>query len=209
MKQKDLPSPNKEQQNGSQKNHRFFIALLPPQTVRQAANKIKHHFANAYNSRKALNSPPHITLQPPFDWSEENLPILEQNLKEFAATRSPIPITLSGFGAFAPRVIYINPLKTPELMALGKDLPDRLKTTLGIGDRARPMRTIPFSPHLTIAFRDLTKTNFKRAWPEFKNKAFFAEFVISKLTLLIHHDKHWEIYREFLCAVNPTSGGME
>ncbi|MBP0021879.1 MAG: 2'-5' RNA ligase family protein [Cyanobacteria bacterium SBLK] len=200
MKQQDLLTHNTQQENQPQPTHRFFIALLPPQTVRQAANEIERYFANTYNSRKALNSPPHITLQPPFDWPIENLSILEQNLKEFATARTPIPVTLSGFGAFSPRVIYINPLKTPELMALGEDLSRHLKTNLGInhGDRR------PFSPHLTVAFRDLTKANFKRAWPEFKNKAFFAEFVIPQLTLLIHNGKQWEIYREFLCTVNTT-----
>ncbi|MEM9538875.1 MAG: 2'-5' RNA ligase family protein [Cyanobacteria bacterium P01_E01_bin.42] len=203
MTQKNLPNSDRQQQytlkQHEPKQHerskiaRFFIALLPSQTVQDAANQIKQHFADTYNSRKAFNSPPHITVQPPFDWPEENLLILEQNLKEFAAERSPIPVTLSGFGAFVPRVIYINPLKTPELMALGEDLPKHLQATLGIRDRDRR----PFAPHLTVAFRDLSKANFKRAWPEFKNKTFFAELFIPQLTLLIHNGKQWEIYREF------------
>ncbi|MGK7926142.1 MAG: 2'-5' RNA ligase family protein [Spirulina sp.] len=192
LSQKDMPG----------KNARLFVALLPPRKIQQAVNEIKQHFADAYNSRKAFNSPPHITVQPPFEWCAENFSILEQNLQAFAETRSPISVTLSGFGAFAPRVIYINPLKTPELLTLGEELPEHLKTTLGIG-RDRPNRS--FSPHLTVAFRDLTRANFKRAWPEFKNKAFFAEFVIPQLTLLIHNGKQWKIHREFLCAGSQST----
>jgi len=27
-----------------------------------------------------------------------------------------------------------------------------------------------FSPHMTVAFRDLTRQNFKAAWPEFQQR---------------------------------------
>ena len=201
MKQKDLQPKKGHPQDRDRRDPRFFIALLPPPTVQHTVNRIKQYFADVYSSRKAFNSPPHITLQPPFEWPKENLPILEQNLKEFAALRSPISMTLSGFAAFPPRVIYINPLKTPELLTLRDDLQQHLQTTLGINSLTEGERkNRPFSPHLTVAFRDLTKANFNRAWPEFKNKAFFAEFVISQLTLLIHNGKQWEIRREFLCT---------
>ena len=41
----------------------FFIALLPPPEVQEIATKIKLEFAEIYNSRAALKSPPHVTLQ--------------------------------------------------------------------------------------------------------------------------------------------------
>ncbi|MFN6233029.1 MAG: 2'-5' RNA ligase family protein, partial [Microcystis sp.] len=47
----------------------FFIALLPPPEVQEIATKIKVEFAEIYNSRAALKSPPHVTLQPPFRWN--------------------------------------------------------------------------------------------------------------------------------------------
>jgi 2'-5' RNA ligase len=47
---------------------RYFIALLPPQEMQDYANQVRQHFADHYASRKAFNSPPHITLEPPFEW---------------------------------------------------------------------------------------------------------------------------------------------
>jgi 2'-5' RNA ligase len=58
----------------------FFIALLPPLEVQEIATKIKLEFAEIYNSRAALKSPPHVTLQPPFRWNLEQLPDLERCL---------------------------------------------------------------------------------------------------------------------------------
>jgi 2'-5' RNA ligase len=174
---------------------RFFIALLPPVDIQDYVSKIKQHFAERYASKSALKSPPHITLQPPFEWLLEQVPVMEASLKAFATMRSPIPITLSGFSAFAPRVIYINVLKTPELLTLQQELMSSMEAELGIPDTVSKQR--PFAPHMTVAFRDLTRQNFKAAWPEFQHRQLHFEFASSNLTLLIHDGKRWNIKSEF------------
>jgi 2'-5' RNA ligase len=179
----------------SQATQRFFIALLPPHSVQQLANKIKQHFAEIYQSRAAQKSPPHITLQPPFDWQTEDLPRLTQHLEEFAQSQPPIPLILDGFGAFKPRVIIIKVIHTPELFAVQKNLSDFLEPALGIIHEPSKSRT--FSPHLTVAYRDLTKPNFYQAWSEFENQPFFFEFIVPQLTLLVHNGECWEISKEF------------
>jgi 2'-5' RNA ligase len=103
----------------NQSKQRFFIALVPPSDIQQQITQIKLYFAEHYNSRGALNSPPHVTLQPPFDWPVADVPQLEESLRAFAATQSPIPVTLSGFAAFAPRVIYADVLTLPALKGRG------------------------------------------------------------------------------------------
>lgn len=180
------------------KNKRlFFIALLPPQETQDHITEIKQYFAKHYNSRHALKSPPHVTLQPPFERSPQNITGLQECLREFAEKyhRSSIPITLSGFGAFPPRVIYINVLKTPELLKVQEDLMVYLEEHLGIVDAVSKRR--PFSPHVTVAFRDLTKENFRKGWEEFKGRSLHFEFTVPRLTLLIHEGGRWEIYSEF------------
>ncbi|MBN4005707.1 2'-5' RNA ligase family protein [Nostoc sp. LPT] len=173
---------------------RFFVALLPPQDIQDYANEIKQYFANRYASSGALKSPPHITLQPPFEWSDANLPLLEASLKEFASGQQPVAITLKGFNAFAPRVIYINVVISQELLTLQADLMAHTESKLGIFDNVS--KTRPFAPHLTVAFRDLTKQNFKAAWPEFENRQLHFEFTADKLTLLLHDGKRWNIKQD-------------
>jgi 2'-5' RNA ligase len=173
----------------------FFIALLPSEEVRQFADRVKQHFAEIYNSRAALKSPPHITLQPPFQRQLEDLPLLEEKLQEFARMRSPIPIQLDGYSAFKPRVIYINVLKTPELLTVQQALNEELESSLQIVDRASKGRS--FAPHLTVGFRDLTKANFYKAWQKFRSQQLYFEFIVPRLTLLAHNGKRWEIKQEF------------
>ena len=174
---------------------RFFIALLPPQDIQAYANEIKQHFADNYASRGAQNSPPHITLQPPFKWVDVDVQLMEESLKEFASKQKAVPITLSGFDAFAPRVIYINVVRSQELLTLQADLMAYVESNLGIIDEVSQTR--PFAPHLTVAFRDLTKQNFKAAWPEFKQRQLHFEFSSEKLTLLIHDGRRWNVKSEF------------
>jgi len=138
---------------------RFFIALLPSQDIQDYANQIKQDFADRYASSGALKSPPHITLQPPFEWADANLPLLEASLQEFARGQQPLAIPLRGFDAFVPRVIYINVVRSQELLTLQTNLIAYTESNLEIVDQVS--KTRPFAPHITVAFRDLTKQNFK------------------------------------------------
>lgn len=174
----------------------FFVALLPPPDIQAYANEIKQYFAENYNSRRAFKSPPHITLQPPFLWADHNSSSsLEVCLREFANQQQPLPVTLDGFNAFAPRVIYIDVVRSQELLALQADLMMQMETDLGIVDKVGKKR--PFTPHLTVAFRDLTRQNFKAAWPEFANRRLHFEFTAEKLTLLLHDGRQWNVKSEF------------
>lgn len=178
----------------------YFIALLPPQAIQDEVTSYKQHFAERYQSSHALKSPPHVTLQAPFKWHEDNQQVLEESLKTFADRFPPIPMILSGFDAFPPRVIYVNVIKTPELLSVQSELAAYLGSTLGIYDERSQGR--PFSPHMTIAHKDLKKSQFKAGWKEYQNRPLFYQFSASHLTLLIHDRSQWNI-----CAEYPFNPG--
>ncbi len=182
---------------------RFFIALVPPPDIEQHITEIKLYFAEHYNSRGALNSPPHVTLLPPFECLAEDVPKLEESLNQFSANRLSIPVTLSGFAAFAPRVIYVDIVKSPELLEIHKDLMSYIEANLGIADRVSQTR--PFVPHMTVAFRDLTPENFQTAWLEFSERSLHFEFTASALTLLLHDGSRWNISKKFPLAAEPPT----
>jgi 2'-5' RNA ligase len=176
--------------------HLFFIALLPPPEIQSEVTQIKQYFAKNYDSRHALKSPPHITLQSPFKWLTSDLKRLDQSLKTFAAQQAGFPVTLSGFNAFPPRVIYIDVVKTPALMNLQNNLVTDLQDNLGdFNSRSNPDN---FTPHMTVAFRDLSRKNFRVGWTEFQNKPIQFEFESSQLTLLIHTGKDWQVHQEYI-----------
>ncbi|MGB3533879.1 MAG: 2'-5' RNA ligase family protein [Microcoleaceae cyanobacterium] len=173
----------------------FFIALLPPAEIQSEITQIKQYFAQNYDSRHALKSPPHITLQPPFNWSTSDLNLLEQCCESFAAQHLPFSVTLSGFNAFPPRVIYVDVVKTTELIALQTHWVTHLNSHLELLSNNSKVR--PFTPHMTVALRDLSRNNFQVAWTEFKNKPLQFEFIVDQLTLLVHTGKRWQIQQEF------------
>ncbi|WP_019498790.1 2'-5' RNA ligase family protein [Pseudanabaena sp. PCC 6802] len=174
---------------------RLFLALLPPRSIQAEIAEIQKYFSDRYDSRAALRSPPHITLQAPFTQSPENIAILHKSLKEFAHNFTTVPITLNGFAAFAPRVIYVDVVQSPALMAIQTELAQYMGTKVGIRDENA--RTRPFKPHVTVAFRDLSKPNFQAAWTEFKTRSISFEFDANFLTLLQHDGRRWHINAEF------------
>ncbi|HIK33850.1 MAG TPA: 2'-5' RNA ligase family protein [Oscillatoriales cyanobacterium M4454_W2019_049] len=180
----------------------YFIALLPPADIQEEVTQIKRDFADNYGSRAALKSPPHVTLQPPFERSIDEVSRLKACLREFATGYAPVPMKLSGFGAFPPRVIYVDVMKTPELMAIQASLAAHLEANLGWVDPRN--RSRPFAPHMTVAFRDLKREAFKKAWSQYRDRSISYEFTATHLTLLHHNSRCWEIETEF-----PFFRGLE
>ena len=169
---------------------RFFVAFLPPPEVDTYANDVIRELSDRYQTRTA-KAPPHITIQPPFEWPLERLPELTASLHRFAQGRSPVPITLDGFGAFRPRVLFINVLKAPELMALQAELMQHLEDTLNIVDEKNKRRG--FSPHMTVASRNVSPAIFRSAWADLQPRTATFNFLCDRLTLLIYQGERWEV----------------
>lgn len=174
---------------------RFFIALLPPENVRIKANEIKGVMRDQYASKAAFRSPPHVTLLAPFEWPIKAVPDLSAALNQFATTQAPVPMTLDGFNAFAPHVIYIDVVKGDRLMTLQPKLLDHLEDQIGLVSRRDRKRS--FIPHLTVAFRDLKPNMFRRAWSAFQHQEIHFDFTVHQLTLLVHDGKLWKVKENY------------
>lgn len=179
---------------------RFFVAFMAPPEVDAYAMDVIRELGDRFRTRTA-KAPPHITLQPPFERSPDELPALEASLQSFAQRYAPVPLTLEGFGAFAPRVLYINVHKTPELLALQADLMQHFETELGIVDAKHKRRG--FSPHMTVASRRMTAAIFREAWADLKTRSVRFEYWGDRLTLLIHQGSGWTVQSSF-----PLTGSI-
>ncbi|MEC4804352.1 MAG: RNA 2',3'-cyclic phosphodiesterase [Jaaginema sp. PMC 1079.18] len=173
---------------------RYFLALLPPSEIQAQILPIQQDLTETYSLKRRPNSPPHITLYPPFEWDAENVPLLIKTLQTFTQNWMPIPIQLTGFGAFKPRVIFIQPRQTSPLMELQRSLKTELETQLHLEDINRDRA---FSPHITVAFCDRRKSDFSQVWLAVKNQEFNANFTVARLTLLIYQNRYWHLYQEF------------
>lgn len=174
---------------------KYFIALVPPSPVYEEVDELKHYFNDRYQSKGALKSPPHITLHMPFLWKEKNEPKLMDKLSQFSSNHRSFRVEFKNFDAFEPRVIFIH-IESNELLAkLQADLTKFCKSELQLFN-AR-YKDQPFHPHVTIAFRDLKKDQFKKAWEEFGSRSFERSFLSESLSLLKHDGKKWNAIKQF------------
>jgi 2'-5' RNA ligase len=176
---------------------RFFIGLVPPLEIQAYAEQVIRELHDRYQTYTA-KAPPHVTLQAPFEWSLQQESNLTECLSAFAAQQAIVPVSLSGFGAFAPRVLYINVLQTPELLGLQSALRLELETALEIVDSKSRQRS--FAPHLTVASRNVTRQSFQQAWAELQSRSVELAFVARCLTLLLHDGQRWQVHTEFPLA---------
>lgn len=179
--------------NAMSKGTLYFIALIPPEPFRQKAWEMKEHFRDMYNSKASLNSPPHITMHPPFKLKqEEGEKELEQALRQVASDFEPFEAHLKNYGAFPPRVLFIDVEKAPAMEKLQQAI---RKQVVALAVEEKKGQETSFHPHMTLAFRDLSKASFHRAWKEYQAKELQCSWEVRRFTLLKHNGKYWEEYR--------------
>jgi len=171
-------------------HHLYFVAILPSAEVQQKITEVKEIVSERYQSKHALKTPPHITMFLPFKFNKKEESLLAIKIEEILYHKNRFNISLSNFSCFPPRVIFIKVEDTPELQSLKRDFNKKFEE-LELIDLSFKQKG--FHPHITIAHRDLSPQNFKKAWSHFEKESFTAEFKFMGLTLLRHNGKHWEI----------------
>ncbi len=164
---------------------------MPPEDIRLEITRIKEYFRDHYDSKHALKSPPHITLIPPFTYRESQEKNLITDLHKFSAEENIFEVLLENFNAFPPRVIFVEVLKNDSLFGLFRKLmlfAEQNWNLNAVGERENR-----FTPHITVAFKDLKKEAFRDAWSLFQAKKIKYHFIADGITLFRHNGKCWEI----------------
>lgn len=173
----------------------YFIAIVPPSEILEQIEHVKQTISTKYATKGALRSPAHITLQMPFKWPEKKLALLEEKISQFVLGQSGFAIQLKNFGAFPPRVIYVDIAENEKLQNLQQHLERWLKVHLHIFGANHSHRA--FHPHITVAFRDLKKPAFFQAWTAWKDGIFSADFMLKNISLLKHDGKKWQVFADY------------
>lgn len=173
--------------------HLYFIAVIPGGELQERIKEIRQDFARRFNSRRALKVIPHITLKAPFIIPAELHPGLLQWFGDFTPEQKTFITSLNSFGAFPNKgkpVVFIRPVNHAELSMLQQHLINSFK-------EFAPFLLQPvdkkFTPHVTVAYRDLSPDNFQLAWSEYKDKAFEGVFEVNEVHLLQHTGGQWHV----------------
>lgn len=172
----------------------YFVALVPPENIFREVEEIKKDLSTKYNTKASLRSPPHITLHMPFKFSEGREQAIFDALEKVKMI-GPLDLELKDFGSFPPRVLYIRVRPTEALRLLHDRVTETLKKNLHV------MKDTPrdkgFTPHMTVAFRDLRPAMFKEAWSVLQSRDIEYRWKAFSFFLLKHNGSNWDIFKEF------------
>ncbi len=177
----------------------YFIALVAHKPLQAEILALKELFRDRYNAQHALKLPAHITLQKPFRRSPKTDPILIDICDDVAKKTRPFDVVISGFGCFAPKVIFANVLSPEPVLELHARLWPDLKKQLNLKDNEISTH---IKPHITLATRDLSRQNFRKAWQAFMHRPFEATFTARSLSVFKHNGMNWGVLHESLFLAN-------
>lgn len=146
-------------------------------------------YRTSIGDHTAQQIPTHITLVPPVEVAESDLPALERHLEATAATRKPFRIHLRGTGTFRPvsPVVFVSVVE-------GISECEQLANVVRSGPLAVNLE-FPYHPHVTIAHH-LDDDLLDRAFDELST--FDCQFRAESFALYLHEkEEGWRPERDF------------
>lgn len=168
---------------------RYLLATLPPEPVFADIWALKQEVHRRTGSRNAVRLPPHITLLPPFLLPPAEFePRAQAVLADFAATQPPVEVGLRDFAWFGDRTLFVRVVEAEALQRLHAALLARCRAALP----EVPLETRPFTPHMTLATRDLPPAQVLALRADFAARRYAASFPVTALTLFRHDGRQWQ-----------------
>lgn len=173
---------------------KYFIGIVPKEEAGEMAHSIKLALKERFGIKYALKSPAHITLKMPFLFNENKEEILKEKLLRFFQAEESFFLDLKGFKTFGSRVIYIAVKSPNDLLVLQSKLAQFAKGKLLL---PLELSDTNYSPHMTVAFKDLKKAEFGQYLEFVKKYSVNFQVEISEISLLKKMDYQWEICENF------------
>ena len=153
-------------------------------------------YRTALGDETAAGIPTHITLIPPFETSEKQLPAVEQHLAQAAANNTAFTVHLRGTGTFRPvsPVVFVAVVR-------GISQCEMLAFSVRRGPLDMELQ-FPYHPHVTVA-HEVGDERLDRAFDELAD--FECEFEVEHFSLYAHDKADgWHPTRDF--PLTPRSG---
>ena len=162
----------------------YFIAVLPDKQTSEWIRSLQEEMCSLFGVCKAMRTPPHITVIPPFQFSENTEFKLIQAFHQISFL--PFNLPIAGLDRFGKQVIFVKPQVIDSLESLYMDALEQIQHLITIEKQKS------FHPHFTIGYRDLAPV-FLNAWKHFKVQEIPVSAHIEKLVLFKHQEKQWQI----------------
>jgi 2'-5' RNA ligase len=149
-------------------------------------------YRTSLGDHSAVGIPTHITLVPPFEIGDGDLPKIEEHLEQTAAGRQPFRVHLRGTGTFRPvsPVVFVTVVE-------GISGCEQLAFAIRRGPLAVDLQ-FPYHPHVTVAHH-LDDERLDRAFEDLAD--FECTFDADHFSLYVHDvGNGWVPTRDFRLA---------
>ena len=165
----------------------YFFAIPLPFELKEEIQLITESISSRYQTTKALNSEPHITVIPPFWYPKLKQDTLKNVISYVSKFTWEFEIELDGYGTFPRNVLFVN-VKLDEQL---QEVYDRTYQCLPEDLSIKVKKYEEFHPHITVAFKDISDDAFAQAKSEFSDRSFSGIFEFETLALYRHNGKTW------------------
>jgi 2'-5' RNA ligase len=172
----------------------YLVAILPPEPILSDVWAMKQEVHTLTGSRNAVRLPAHITLLPPWRQAEELELPMRAELRDYAATQEGFVVGLENFDWFGNRTLFVRVTQADALQNFHAALAAWCAAHLP--DIPRESR--PFTPHMTLATRDLPPGQVPTLRQLFHSRSYAATFEVSSLQLFRHDGQRWQSIEEFV-----------
>ncbi len=173
---------------GTETKALYYVAWVIQGEWAHKIQSLKEYACTHFDTCKALRSPAHVTIIPPFKIKNTELPDLCNKILLWSQKIPYFIWKVNGVSHFDNRVIYVDVESAESIDIYRNNLFEMLQYQRPSGS---------YHPHITLAFRDLSPEAFAPAWNYFSQLDLQGEILQKTVSLLRHNGQRWEIIESF------------
>lgn len=172
----------------------YLVCLVPPPSIVEDIDEIRTYISSAFKVYESLKRPAHITLYNPVKITSSQMEDRFFNALSSTIFQDAFIQVLYNFSSFPTHTFYLDVAQNEGIMFLQAQIKAALKTLKLLMEKDN----FKFTPHLTLAFKDVKPAVFEEIVKTFKDRKFKREFLVTGFSVYKHINKRWQPYREFL-----------
>lgn len=176
---------------GIRSGYTHFVGVLVPERISDVVENCRAWMGEYFGCKSGYRTAPHITLVAPFSIVDpEGFGALEGALYGWARTMRPFEASVTGFGAFAERTVFAHVDENPAWLEWYASLTRALKDAY---PRTIPARGEKFTPHLTVANRDIPNGAVPLALAHLAELGLHETFTVDNVALFAWRGDSWSV----------------
>jgi len=171
----------------------FLVCLIPPASIVEDIEEVRNYISTAFNVHESLKRPVHITLYGPVKITSEEMENRFFNALANASFSNAFAQVVQNFGSFPQHTFFLDVVQNPGIL----NLQSQIKKAIDPLQLSSQQGNFKFTPHLTLAFKDVKPHVLEAIIKTFKDKKFKRSFNATGFSVYKHIDKRWQPYKEF------------